>query len=507
MGSRAHCTCSPSSILSVCYPTGVIKSPIESVPAPKDKPFTGQFMHDTIDRFLQEHFASKPDYPSYDEDFLRDFLKLGPLHHFIPSSFGGKFESSTNCMALLDTVGYHCLPLGLALGITGSLFLRPMARLASQELAATVFPCFLDSQSSDLGGMMITEPTGGTDIFGLSTTLDVSGGKVAINGAKCWGGLTGRAEHWLVAARVKKGDKLTRRVAMVYVPLASEGVEVEEYFDALGLQPITYGRTRYTNVRVPESHVITASGGHALRGILDTLFRSRMGVSAIAAGQCRRLVDEVEDRANSRLSFGNPIAVYDQVQYRLSGLRAMHQINQAIWHFTGHWSDLHDDVSGDQVLANAAKVISTDALSAAADSALQVFAAAGYKRSHLVGRAFTDARPFQIFEGSNDVLLENIYDVLVGRYEGVDMEAIGSELERYGLNLSNEIPPAVRDIMVRDNEPTQRRKVLSGKIISWMLVQAVLEREASISGDPVEDGLRLAKRSMATHAAELPYIG
>ncbi|MEE9367705.1 MAG: acyl-CoA dehydrogenase [Pontiella sp.] len=464
-------------------------------------------MHDTIDRFLREHFASKPDYPSFDEDLLRDFLKLGPLHNFIPTSSGGTFESSTNCMALLDTVGYYCLPLGLALGITGSLFLRPMARLAPQEICAQVFPKFLDPSSSALGGMMITEPSGGTDIFGLSTTLDVANGQASINGAKCWGGLTGRAEHWLVAARVKKGDKLTRRVAMVYVPLAAEGVAVEEYFDALGLQPITYGRTRYTNVCVPESHVITASGGHALRGILDTLFRSRMGVSAIAAGQCRRLADEVEERANTRLSFGKPIAVYDQVQFRLSGLRGMHQVNRSLWHFTGYWSDLKDDVSGDQVLANAAKVISTNALSEAADSALQVFAAAGYKRNHVVGRAFTDARPFQIFEGSNDVLLENIYDVLVGRYEGVDMESIGMELERYGLKLSSDIPSSVRDIMIRNAEHTQRQKVLSGKIISWMLIQAILERESAIGGDSVEDGLRLAKQYMAAHAAELPYIG
>ena len=461
-------------------------------------------MHDTIDRFLCDYFASKPDYPSFDADMLSDFLKLGPLHNFIPTDFGGTFESSGICMDLLDTVSYHCLPLGLAVGITGSLFIRPMARLAPAELNAAVLPRFLGS--TELGGMMITEPTGGTDIFGLSTTLETADGNVAINGAKCWGGLTGRAEHWLVAARVKKGDKLTRRVAMVYVPLAAEGVAVEEYFDALGLQPITYGRTRYTNVCVPEANVITPAGGSALRGILDTLFRSRMGVSAIAAGQCRRLVDELTDRASSRLSFGKPIATYDQVQYRLSGLRGMQQINQSLWHFTGYWSDLHDDVSGDHILANAAKVISTDGLSAAADSALQVFAAAGYKRNHLVGRAFTDARPFQIFEGSNDVLLENMYDIMVTRFGGVDLESIGLELERYGLKLSSDIPPAVREVLVRNDELTQRQKVLCGRLISWLLTQATLEREAA-AGGPVEDGLRVAKQYLAAHAAEFPYIG
>ncbi len=461
-------------------------------------------MHDKIDHFLQDYFAAKPDYPSFDEDMLRDFLKLGPLHNFIPTNYGGTFKSSAICMDLLDTVSYHCLPLGLAVGITGSLFLRPMARLASAELNATVLPRFLGS--TELGGMMITEPTGGTDIFGLNTTLETIDKKSRLNGVKCWGGLTGRAEHWLVAARVKKNGKLTRRMAMVYVPLASKGVAVEEYFDALGLQPITYGQTRYTTVCVPEAHIITPAGGSVLRGVLDTLFRSRMGVSAIAAGQCRRLVDELTERVNTRRSFGKPIATYDQVQYRLSGLRGMQQVNQSLWHFTGYWSDLHDDVSDDYILANASKVISTNSLSAAADSALQVFAAAGYKRNHVVGRAFTDARPFQIFEGSNDVLLENMYDILLNRFGGVDFETIGLELERYGLKLSSDIPPAVREVLVAKNEISQRQKVLCGKLISWLLTQAILEREAS-AGEPVEDGLRIAKQSMAAHAAEFPYIG
>jgi alkylation response protein AidB-like acyl-CoA dehydrogenase len=462
-------------------------------------------MHNTLDRFLREHFASALDYPSYDEAFLSDFLKLKPLHCFVPAALGGTYDGTATCMTMLETVSYHCLPLGLALGITGSLFLQPMAKLAPRELASKILPDFLEN--SELGGMMITEPTGGTDIFGLQSTLEINDGRATLNGVKCWGGLTGRAEHWLVAARIKRGDKLTRRVAMIYVPLASDGIEVEHYFDALGLQPISYGSTRYTDVSLPESYVITPPGGSALRDIYDTLFRSRMGVSAIAAGQCRRMVDEVTERANARFTFGRPIAEYDQVQYRLSTLRGIEQANQSIWHFVGAWKDSHNDVSGDHVLANASKVVSTDGLMAAADSAMQVFAGAAYKRNHVVGRAFTDSRPFQIFEGSNDVLHENTYEVLASRYGGVDPETVGQELERYGLKLSDSIPVPVRDTLVLSDELSQRQKVQYGKIVSWMLVMSMLEHESSNNGSPVEDGIRLALRSMVSLSAELPYLG
>ncbi|MCF7848347.1 MAG: hypothetical protein K9M45_05805, partial [Kiritimatiellales bacterium] len=198
---------------------------------------------------------------------------------------------------------------------------------------------------------------------------------------------------------------------------------------------------------------------------------------------------------------------FDQVQFRISGLRGLQQINQCLWHFCGDWADSHTDISGDHVLVNAAKVVSTDGLSAAADSAVQVFASAAYKRNHVVGRAFTDSRPFRIFEGSNDVLHGNTYEVLATRYGGADAEAVGLELERYGLKLSDDVPAAVRDVMVRSDELSQRQKIQYGKMVAWMLVQAVLERESSRDGSPVEDGLRLAQRHMAAHAAEFPYLG
>ena len=463
-----------------------------------------EIMYDELERFLSDHFASSNDYSSYDEEFLCEFLKQGPLHHFIPPSLGGTYKSTTSCQEMLDMVSYYCLPLGLALGITGSLFLFPMARLAPEALNAEILPQFLNS--SQLGGMMITEPSGGTDIFGLRTTLEINAGRAKLNGVKCWGGLTGRAEHWIVAARVKKGDALTRRVAMVYVPLLSEGVKVENYFDALGLQPIPYGSTRYSDVDLPESYVITPPGGSALRSILDTLFRSRMGISAIAAGQCRRLADEVEDRAKSRVTFGRAIGEYDQVQYRISGLRGMQQINESLWHFTGPWVDSHNDVSGDHVLANASKVIASDGLSAAADSAVQIFASAAYKRNHVVGRAFTDSRPFQIFEGSNDVLHENTYDILASRYGGVNVEVVGAELERYGLKLSEHIPQGIRDILVRDDGLSQRQKVQYGKMVSWILAQATLEKDAADTGKTVDHGMKLTLRHLASLAAELPYL-
>ena len=43
-----------------------------------------------------------------------------------------------------------------------------------------------------------------------------------------------------------------------------------------------------------------------------------------------------------------------------------------------------------------------------AQSLLQLIGAKGYKLNHIAGRLVVDSRPFQIFEGSNDILYHQI---------------------------------------------------------------------------------------------------
>jgi hypothetical protein len=105
------------------------------------------------------------------------------------------------------------------------------------------------------------------------------------------------------------------------------------------------------------------------------------------------------------------------------------------------------------------------------------------------------------------VLLENITDILISRHDRMDFSAVGIELERYGLKLSSDIPDSVKPALKAEEGISQRKKVLCGELVSWLLVQSILERESAETGNPVEDGLQLAQQHMASLAAQLPYIG
>ncbi len=458
----------------------------------------------SIEKYLQRHFSDIERCSPYSENILQEFLKLGPFHSFIPRLLGGCGDNSASYLKTLETVSYYSLPLGLTMGITGSLFIMPIVKHAPPALRNRLVSEFLNG--TPLGGIMITEPTGGTDIFGLQTSLSSAPGGMLLNGAKCWGGLTGKAEHWLVAARKMQDGKLTRSLNLVYVPLSSPGIKVHTYFDALGLQPIPYGETRYSNVVVPEEHNLTPGGKGALRVLYDTLFRSRMNIPAIVSGFCKRLSEESAAWASRRMVFGQSIDSYDQVQFRLSALRGFAQINHCIRRFVGTWMDGHDDVSGDYVLVNSVKFVSSTTMAIAADSAIHLFAASAYKRNHLVGRAYVDCRPFQIFEGSNDVLDDNTFSVLAGRYGRVSPEAISQELEKFGLRMPSDLPKGALDALDVKEECSQRRRVQYGRIIEWIVVRSLVEHIGMDQKVPVEDARRVTNRYIASCTAELAYL-
>jgi len=459
----------------------------------------------TIEEFLNERCGVIDAYTPYQDDFLADFLRLGSLHAFIPRSQGGKMTCSESYLSIVETASYHSVPLGLTLGISGTLFLQPMARHAAPAVRDPVIGEFL--QSPSLGGMMITEPAGGTDIFGLDTHYAPRGDQLILQGTKCWGGLTGKAAHWLVGARLKRDDRLTRRLGLLYVPLASPGVDVQRYFDALGLQPIPYGQTRFQQTPVPAAHLLGAGGQSGLRLLYDTLFRSRLGMPAIAAGLCRRLADEAVARTALRSTFGRRQDSYDQVRYRLSELRGMGRINGDLWRFTGEWMDEHADVSGDYTLVNAAKVVSSETMQAAADSAVQIFASAAYKRDHLVGRAFVDSRPFQIFEGSNDVLHENTCETIAGRHGRCDRAALEDELQVYGLPFPDDLPQPALDLLAGAAELSQRQKVQLGQIIAWIFIRALQHRKPAAGDIAHAEAELVAQRRIAELTAGMAYLG
>lgn len=343
---------------------------------------------------------------------MREIQSKTPLAVFIPKEYGGRGGHVHECLSMLEASSYESLALSLTMGINGALFIQPVTKYATDDVKERVLRSFIENKR--LGGLMITEPDFGSDALSMQTSYGYADGMYHIKGTKHWAGLTGWADYWLMTARKRDGDgNLSRDIDFFICDNTAPGqqIHVEEYFENLGLYMIPYGRNR-VDVQLPEDQKLQPQST-GIKMMLDILHRSRIQFPGMGMGFLRRMLDEAVTHCRERMVGGASLFNYDQVKERLTRLQAWFTACSAMCAFSSETAGVENDLAKENISANAIKTVVTDMMQEASQSLLQLTGAKGYRLDHIAGRATVDSRPFQIFEGANDILYQQISEAIL----------------------------------------------------------------------------------------------
>ncbi len=191
-----------------------------------------------------------------------------------------------------------------------------LAHYGTEEQKAKYLKPLLDGDIVSCFSM--TEPQGGSDPLGFTTTAVQDGDEWVINGEK-WYSSHSRFAAFLIVMAVT-GDESTpphQRMSMFMVPSDAPGLitirnigMMEESLDEdLG----AHGYLRYENVRVPSANLLGGVGqGFAIA-------QTRLGGGRIhhamrTVAECQRALDMMGEQALSRITRGKPLANNQFVQ-------------------------------------------------------------------------------------------------------------------------------------------------------------------------------------------------
>ncbi|MDB4583265.1 acyl-CoA/acyl-ACP dehydrogenase [Draconibacterium sp.] len=399
---------------------------------------------------------------------MREIMSVNPLAVGIPTEYGGRGGKMSENIGLLAAASYESLALSLTFGINSALFLQPFGKFGQDEVKATVFKRFIEEKA--MGGLMITEPDFGSDALNMQTEYSELDNQYHLKGKKHWAGLTGWADYWLLSARQKsKSDKLQRDIDFFLCDVNAPGqqIVVEEFFENLGLYAIPYGRNRI-NVQLPVTHKLQPHST-GIKMMLDLLHRSRMQFPGMAMGFIQRMLDEAITHCKQRFVGGSNLFNYDQVQHRLAKLQAFYTVSSAMCANSSDKAGLDVDLSSQGMEANAVKSVITDYMQEAAQSAVQLVGAKAYRLNHIAGRGIADSRPFQIFEGSNDILYAQISEGLVKLMKRAKENNLFQFLKGYDLTTKAAEYVRKKVDFNLDFQLPQRKLVELGKIIGRII--------------------------------------
>ena len=456
------------------------------------------YQRDNIEQFIQ-----KRGFPAL---VLRDIMAQNPLSVGIPTEYGGRGVVMKECIGMMDAASYESLPLSLTFGINIALFLEPVGKYGSDEAKKSVFNRFLTKQN--MGGLMITEPDYGSDALSMNTSCVKEGNRYHIKGTKHWQGLTGLADYWLISSRMKNHDgKLARDIEFFVCDVQQPGqrIIVEEYYNNLGLYPIPYGKNKI-DVTVPEQFKLKpASTG--LNLMMDLLHRSRFQFPGMGMGFIRRMLDDAIEHCRTRFVSGKPLIALDQVQHQIAKIQGAFTVCSAMCARSAAHAGVENNLAGDAVEANSMKAYVTDLMQESAQILTQLKGANGYKAESVSSRGIIDSRPFQIFEGSNDMLYTQIAELVFKLMQRTKQSNLLNFLTDY--NLTKQVAKHFKGLINFTLEPNmlQRKNVDLGKIIS-RVVSANLVFDMGVKGfrqDLVSNAIDNLKHEVAMLVSSYKY--
>ena len=439
-------------------------------------------------------------------EVLQKIMSCQPMSLVIPVEYGGRGGNVQENLQLLSAASYESLALSLTMGINSALFLQPVIKYGHDDVKKNVFDRFVKEQN--MGGLMITEPGFGSDALNMQTAYTENDDHYALKGTKHWAGLTGQADFWVLTARKQTPTGSLQRDVDLFVcdnSAHDQKIVVDEKFENLGLYQIPYGRN-LLDVKIPKNQrLIPKTTGVMM--LLDLLHRSRLQFPGMALGFVKRMLDEAIAHCQQRMVSGKNLFSYDQVQQHLARLQANFTIISALSIKSSELADIKNDLQPFGLEANIIKTISTDLMQESAQTLVQLVGAEAYKLNHIGGRGIVDSRPFQIFEGANDILYNQITEAIVKQMKAVKENNVFAFLKEHKLTeLAAEKLKKLLNFNI-DTQMSQRKYVEFGKTLSRIssLHLVVQLGELGFRKDLIENAISILHQEIDQLMAQFNY--
>jgi alkylation response protein AidB-like acyl-CoA dehydrogenase len=265
----------------------------------------------------------------------------------------------------------------------------------------------------------LTEPEAGSDPSSMKTTYVRDGGGFRITGSKYLISNGSIATHVIVFA-YPKGN--TGGPTAFIVDAKRDGFSVEMRLEEkIGLFTSDTSMLSFDSVYVPKEDLL-GTEGKGFSVAYSALLNGRIGVSSGCVGVIEDCLNQVRERATSRVQHGKLIGKHQLIQRHIAFIASSLEASRWLVYraamkkeeYEAKPSDLTLRAEADRLSAIAKYCASRSAFEAS-DRAVQVFGGFGYSIMSPVAKHFLDTRVARIYEGTDEIMELKIASSVLGR--------------------------------------------------------------------------------------------
>jgi alkylation response protein AidB-like acyl-CoA dehydrogenase len=265
----------------------------------------------------------------------------------------------------------------------------------------------------------LTEPEAGSDPTSLKTYYKKDGNNYYLTGSKYLIS-NGSVANRLIVFAYPEGQ--SKGMTAFLVDAKHEGFSIDmKLEEKMGLFTSDTAMLSFADLKVPREDVIGEEG----RGIAvaySALLNGRIGIASGSLGVMEDCLNQVRERATSRIQHGKQIGKHQLIQRHIAKIASNHEASRWLVYqaalkkedYDNARSDLGLRAEADRISA-IAKYVATRAAWDSADSAVQCFGGFGYSILSPVAKHLIDSRVARIYEGTDEVMELKIASTVLGR--------------------------------------------------------------------------------------------
>jgi acyl-CoA dehydrogenase len=389
--------------------------------------------HDLI-REIEEEKVTFP------QDFIRMITESKTVGLRFPSEYGGRGSSWVGEMAAVEEMGYLGFTLSCMYSL-GTIVGEPINKFGTKEQKEVYLRGITSGKK--YGAEAITEPSGGSDLFGMMKTSAVKrGNKFVLNGQKRFivGGKG--ADFFVTYAITDPSAKTrTRGVSAFIVDRKTPGLKVETMYGLMGNKGGGTARIVYKDAEIPEENLIgQLNGGYEIFNRM--MIPERLTTASGSLGVSMAALEIATKYAMKREAFGSKLIDHEGINFKLSESLTLLQSASSLVYVAAKAADQLEEgnasMSYVRQLISMAKLHSTEAMWKIVNDAMQMMGGIGYTTVYPVERLLRDSRLGLIWTGSSEVMKMIIQHEFIREFSKEDYWKTKRDVEKDALDFRME---------------------------------------------------------------------
>lgn len=349
-------------------------------------------------RELDEDTVAIDDAAKFPRDMWRRCAEFGIHALPVPEEYGGANRDVLSTMLAMEALGYACRNQGLLFSIHAHMWAvqMPIARFGSEEQKQRYLPKLANGSWIAAHGM--SEPSSGTDAFGLRTRAQKTGDSYVLNGSKTFVTNAPEADLFLVFGTTDRAKKMWGITGFL-IEKGTKGLKIGKPIAKLGLRSSPMAEIFLEDCEVPLTNRLGREGQGS------AIFNHSMGwerscILATSVGAMEHQLERCIEYAKTRSQFDKPIGRFQLVATKIADMKVRLETSRLLLYHAAA-----SQASGGMTALDAAVAklyISESAVQSALD-AIQLHGGYGYTKEYEVERDLRDAIGGRLYSGTSEI--------------------------------------------------------------------------------------------------------